>query len=109
MKISSMALACVAMVAMGQADEQKDPPPPVIYGEEIESENDTIFYVIDMSGSMAFEAAAPDGGPRVTRLELARAEAARRISALPGTARFDVIAYDCRVMPWSGTPVLADS
>lgn len=33
-------------------DDPRDTPPPTIYGEEIPTENDTLIYVLDVSGSM---------------------------------------------------------
>ena len=62
-------------------DDPTDSPPPVIYGEELDSENDTIFYVLDISCSMGWDTQSYttlDGnsarGPRIDR---AKAELSR--------------------------------
>ena len=67
-------------------EDPSDEPPPTIYGEEIDSENDTIFYVLDISGSMGWDSQSyttVDGtsarGPRIDR---AKAELTRSIMAL---------------------------
>lgn len=66
-----------------EGDDPRDEPPPVFFGEEIESENDSICYVIDLSGSMR----------RYGRLERAREELHRSILGLTPNVRFNVIAY----------------
>jgi hypothetical protein len=71
-------------------DDPRDEPPPVFYGEEIESENDTICYVIDLSGSMR----------RMGRIERARRELEKSISGLSPNVRFNVVAYACAVKSW---------
>lgn len=71
-------------------DDPRDEPPPVFYGEEIESENDTICYVIDLSGSMRREG----------RIERARRELEKSISGLSPNMRFNVVAYACAVKSW---------
>jgi hypothetical protein len=86
-------------------DDPSDTDPPVIYGEEIDSENDTIVYVIDQSCSMGWDVqtyTTPDGGtasgPRIDR---AKAELTRSILGLSDTFRFNVISYDCGTRLWS--------
>jgi len=86
-------------------DEPRDTSPPVLYGEEIESESDTIFYVIDISCSMGWDEqsySTPDGrmarGPRIDR---AKAELYRSIMGLSENFRFNLVAYDCSTRRWS--------
>jgi hypothetical protein len=86
-------------------DDPNDTPPPVIYGEELDSENDTIFYVMDQSCSMGWDNQSyttPDGntasGPRIAR---AKAELARSIMGLSDNFLFNVIAFDCGTRQWS--------
>ena len=88
-------------------DPPVEPPeelPPVIYGEEIPAEDDTIYYVLDISGSMDWDPASYttlDGqvrtGPRIDR---AKAELARSILGLSQNFRFNIIAYDCSTLRW---------
>lgn len=72
-------------------DDPRDEPLPVFFGEEIESSNDTIYYVIDCSISMS----------RYGRLERAQAELIRSIQGLSPNMRFNVIAYSCSLHSWS--------
>lgn len=88
-------------------DEPHDvPPPPTLYGEEISSENDTLYYVIDVSGSMGW---ADFKGPYVTldgtvkdgtRLDRAKVELTRSIMSLPPSFRFNIVAYSCFTYMW---------
>jgi hypothetical protein len=71
-------------------DDPRDEPPPVFYGEEIESENDTLCYVIDLSGSMK----------RAGRLERAKKELTKSILGLSPNVRFNIVAYTCAVKQW---------
>lgn len=94
-------------------DDPRDTPPPTIYGEEIDSENDTIFYVLDISCSMGWDSQSYttlDGstrrGPRIDR---AKAELARSISGLGDNFMFNVIAYDCGTRQWQRNMVEADA
>src|SRR5947208_17100100 len=74
----------------GHYNRPPDPPengddgPPHFYGQEVKSENGTIFYVIDISGSMAYdrqEYLGPDGATHMgNRLDRAKAELVRSIS-----------------------------
>lgn len=87
-----------------------EPPteaPPTFFGEEIDSENDTIFYVLDISGSMGWDNQSytrPDGtqasGPRIDR---AKAELIRSIQGLSENFKFNIIAYDCGTRQWQGS------
>jgi hypothetical protein len=85
-------------------DSPNDTPPPTIYGEELESENDTIFYVIDISCSMAWGEGpylTADGQRRIgTRIDRAKAELARSILNLSENFHFNIIAYDCGIQQW---------
>ena len=85
-------------------DDPRDEPPPVIYGEEIESETDTIFYVIDISGSMDWDNQSYttlDGSRATgTRMERAKTELSRSIMGLSQNFKFNVIAYDCGTRMW---------
>lgn len=78
--------------------DPRDEPPPTFYGEEIESENDTICYVIDLSGSMR----------RAGRLDRARHELEVSISALSPNVRFNVVAYTCAIKSWKPALVPAN-
>lgn len=86
-------------------DDPRDAPLPVIYGEEIDSESDTIFYVLDISGSM-YSDVQPyldiDGSYQSgSRLDRAKAELIRSILGLSKNIKFNVIAYDCGTLRWS--------
>ncbi|RMG18180.1 MAG: VWA domain-containing protein [Planctomycetota bacterium] len=93
-------------------DDPRDTPPPTLYGEELDSENDTIFYVIDQSCSMGWDVQSyttPDGrtasGPRMAR---AKAELTRSISGLSDNFKFNIIAFDCGSRQWSQDMKVAD-
>lgn len=79
-------------------DDPRDTPPPVFYGEELVAETDSIFYVLDRSGSMDWDwSAFLDGdliniGNRWTR---AKAELKRSLSGLAECFKFNIIVYDC--------------
>lgn len=64
-------------------DDPRDTPPPVFYGEEIDTETDSIIFVIDISGSMNV-----DG-----RMQRAQAELIRSVNGLASCFRFNAIAY----------------
>jgi hypothetical protein len=92
-------------------DDPRDTPPPTFYGEEIDSENDTIFYVIDTSCSMGWDPASyttADGGnaygPRIDR---AKAELVRSITGLSDNFRFNIINFDCGMGRWRNDMVAA--
>lgn len=93
-----------------EIDEELEPP-PTFFGEEIDSENDTIVYVLDISGSMGWDTQSyttADGtqasGPRIDR---AKAELTRSIRGLSENFRFNVLAYDCGTRHWQ--PSLQDA
>ena len=88
-------------------DDPRDTPPPVFFGEEIDTEKDSIIYVIDQSGSMSLKidpfedqnGNIVDGG---NRLDRAKAELKRSIGALPETFFFNVFFYDeCVASCWA--------
>lgn len=86
-------------------DDPTDAPPPIIYGEEIGAETDTIVYVIDQSGSMGWDVQSyltMDGqratGPRMDRAKL---ELSRSIMGLAPNFRFDIVSYDCATRLWA--------
>lgn len=84
--------------------DPRDEPPPTIYGEEITTEGDTIFYVIDISGSMDWDNRSYtdlDGRTRNgTRMERAKVELIRSIMALSRNFSFNIIAFDCGTRQW---------
>lgn len=95
-------------------DDGKDPrdtPPPVIYGEEIDTENDTIIYVIDRSCSMAWDIqvlVSEDGSLTFgNRMERAKAELTRSIMALSDNFKFNILSYSCGVNQFSNQLVEA--
>jgi Mg-chelatase subunit ChlD len=86
-------------------DDPHDDPPPVLYGEEIESESDSIYYVLDISGSMDWDVSSYvdlDGSRRMgTRIERAKVELVRSIQQLSRNFRFNIVAYDCGNRRWA--------
>jgi hypothetical protein len=88
-------------------DDPRDEPPPTFYGEEIDAATNSIIYVIDNSGSMTIsvepfvdETGAIKGG---NRLDRAKAELRRSITALPEAFKFNVIFFDeCTMLCWGG-------
>ena len=82
----------------GNGDDPRDEPPPVFFGEEIDSENNTLVYVLDCSGSMRQE----------QRLIRAQRELSRSIAALSANFRFNVVVYWCEVRAWSMTALPAN-
>jgi len=93
-------------------DDPSDEPPPTIYGEEIDSENDTIFYVLDFSGSMRRDRQSfttPAGTVRQgARIDRAKAELTRSIQGLSPNFRFNIVRYNCNTRTWQGGMVEAD-
>jgi hypothetical protein len=97
----------------GPEKDPRDEPPPVFFGEEIDSEGGSIVFVIDRSGSMdepmrpVQRGLGPDGQSVVlgedspTRMEVARRELVRCISSLERSMRFNIYAYDCGTLRWS--------
>jgi hypothetical protein len=87
-------------------EDPRDTPPPTIYGEEIDSENDTIYYVIDISYSMTIDRQAyttPDAVVRRgARIDRAKAELTRSIQGLSDNFMFNIVSYDCATTTWQG-------
>jgi hypothetical protein len=85
-------------------DDPRDTPPPVFFGEEIDTETDSIIYVADHSGSMSLATSDFQVGGEVmsgNRLDRAKAELKSSIGALPETFFFNVIFFDeCVVQLW---------
>lgn len=65
--------------------DPSDTPPPVFYGEELDTDSDSIVYVLDISCSMSLEG----------RLGKAVAELTASVSGLADSMRFNILAYDC--------------
>jgi hypothetical protein len=86
-------------------DPTDEGPPPVFFGEEISTENDTIVYVIDISCSMISSTdpfVGADGQTHTgNRLDRAKAETIRSIMALSESFKFNVVSYDCITNTWS--------
>ena len=84
------------------SSEDVDPDPPKFYGVDVRSENRSIFYVVDISGSMAYDVAdytCADGSTaRGNRLDRAKAEIEKSVATLPESFRFNLLAYDCSVL-----------
>jgi len=93
-------------------DDPSDEPPPVLYGEEIVSENDTLVYVIDSSGSMRRDRQSyttADGQVETgSRMDRAKAEITRSIMGLAPNFRFNIVTYNCNTRVWQQALVPAD-
>ncbi|MBL4849483.1 MAG: VWA domain-containing protein [Planctomycetes bacterium] len=94
--------------------DPRDTPAPRFFGEEIDTETDSILYVIDQSGSMSIRAEpyedlnnniVSDG----SRLDRAKAELKRSISGLPENFYFNVLFYDECVSQCFGSKVQASA
>jgi hypothetical protein len=89
----------------GDEDDPRDEPPPVIYGEEIDTETDTIIYVLDISCSMDWDTQSYTtlDGSRSSgnRMERAKTELSRSVLGLSQNFSFTMIAYDCGTRQWS--------
>lgn len=87
------------------SDDPTDEPPPVFFGEEIESTNDCVIYVIDNSGSMTIsvDPFTDENGNvvRGNRLDRAKCELRRSVMTLPESFSFNVIYFDeCTLQCW---------
>ncbi len=86
--------------------------PPTIYGHDLKSPNQTIFYVIDVSGSMGWDMGqytTPDGQTaQGCRLDRAKSELTKSVMSLPTNFKFNMLSYDCDVYQWQGQMVPAD-
>jgi hypothetical protein len=89
-----------------------EPPPPTIYGKDLKSENGTIIYVLDISGSMGWDMGqytTPDGKTAMgNKLDRAKAELVKSVMSLPKNFKFNMVAFDCGVFQWQGSMVVAD-
>lgn len=92
------------VVAPDPEPEQADEKPPTIYGSETPSGSRSIFFVLDISGSMGLDL----DSEWLDRLGRAKRELTRAIQTLPPAWSFGVIAYDCDVYAWRDTLTAAD-
>lgn len=85
-------------------EDPRDVPPPSLYGTDLETGSGTIYYVLDVSGSMNYDAGwyvGSDGRKRWgTRYERARQELLLSIAGLSESLRFGVLRYSCRLERW---------
>jgi hypothetical protein len=90
-----------------------DDKPPTFYGQEIKSETDTVFYVIDVSGSMSWDMGqytTPDGATATgNRLDRAKAELTKSVATLPDNFKFNMLSFDCSIYTWQAQMVPADA
>lgn len=88
-------------------DDPGDTPPPTFYGEEIDTESDSIFYVVDTSCSMNWDMGnyiSVDGKASYgSRMDRAKAEVIRSINGLSENFEFNIISYNCSTAQWSRT------
>jgi hypothetical protein len=86
-------------------DVVEDDPGLLIYDEEIPTKSDSVFYVVDTSGSMGWDIRSYTGLDGSTmsgdRLDRAKVELIKSIRALPREFKFNVFAYGCGVYWWS--------
>jgi len=87
--------------------------PPTIYGKDLKSENGTVVYVIDISGSMGWDIGqyiTPDGKTATgARIDRAKAELTRSVTSLPMNFKFNMVSFDCSYYPWMANTVPADA
>jgi len=87
-------------------DDPRDVPAPTLYGQELDTESGTIYYVLDISCSMNYTSAKLkavdlDGKlKQLTRYERARVELIRSIRGLASSFRFGVLRYNCGSQRW---------
>ncbi len=91
--------------ALPGAADPRDATPPIFYGEEIDAEESSICYVLDISGSMMTDfqplAEAWDGwAPEGARWHRAFLELQKSIQGLAENFRFSVVLFDCRCQAW---------
>jgi len=88
-------------------------PDPTIYGKTLKSENGTVVYVIDISGSMGWDMGqytAPDGSTQTgDRLDRAKAQLTMSVVSLPASFKFNMYSYDCSCYPWMTSLQPADT
>jgi len=96
-------------------EEEPDPSetPPTFADEPIPSENSTIFYVIDSSCSMGWDRReyVDDKGKSRTgvRMDRAKAELRKSVSALPASFKFNMLAYGCSIKRFQGSMIKANT
>jgi hypothetical protein len=83
----------------------EDEDGPTIYDEEISTRSDSIIYVLDKSGSMAWDMRAYtelDGSTQYgDRMDRAKVELIKSIRALSREFMFNVFAFECGPIWWS--------
>jgi hypothetical protein len=88
------------------------PETPTIYGKDLQSENGTIFYVIDVSGSMydgIGQYTTVDGKTATgSKMDRAKAELQKSVLSLPKSFKFNMLGFDCNLYPWKGSLQPAD-
>ncbi len=88
-------------------EDPRDVPPPVFFGEEIDSSRDSLVFVVDLSGSMSIMASGSfeDENGNITtgnRLDRAKAELKKSIQGLPDNFLFNIVVYDeCVFSCWN--------
>jgi secreted protein with Ig-like and vWFA domain len=73
------------------ADDPKDEPAPIFYGEEIPTESSSLIYVLDFSGSMKYQ----------KRIETLKDEFEKSVRGLSPTFEINVVTYGCWTKRWS--------
>ena len=85
-------------------EEIDEDEPPKLYDEELPAEELSIIYVVDISGSMWASCppfAGLDGNSTSgNRLDRAKVEIIRSISALTENYTFNIISYHCSMVQW---------
>jgi len=89
---------------MADVEEIDEDEPPKLYDEELPVEELSIIYVVDISGSM-WHSCPPftglDGNStNGNRLDRAKVEIIRSISALTENYTFNIISYHCSMVQW---------
>jgi hypothetical protein len=91
---------------------EEDPNPPIdeddepnLYNEDLPTKDESIIYVLDISGSMDWGTSTftgLDGNPTTgSKLDRAKVELIRSIQALSDNFLFNVFAFDCDIYRWS--------
>lgn len=93
-------------------DEEEEEEEIEFYDEDIQVQNDSIIYVIDISGSMSLGGNTfldLDGNlvASGTRLQRAKVELTRSVNSIPNYFKFNIMAYDCSVRKFSNSSILA--
>lgn len=89
-------------------EDPRDSPAPVFYGEEIETQGDTLIYVLDVSCSMAWGVSQAyetfDGQTaHGSKLDRAKAELEKSIRGLAPNFAFNIVAYSCNLLRWASS------